>query len=95
MIRGRRSGNCGSLHEVFSFHEVVESQYHDTLQLKGHCAAMGHRCSAIEFGKILQSQLFELLQCLAARVSLIMGSFFQKIPGLLLEDMAAKTDSRI
>ena len=47
--------------------------FHETLQLQGHCAAMDHRRTAIEFSKIMKSLLFEFLQRAVSKVSLVLG----------------------
>ena len=60
-------------HENHVNHQISHEN-HETLQLESDCAAMEHRCDAIESSKIMISQKF--LRCVVAEVSLVTGPFF-------------------
>ena len=52
----------------------MSHENHETLQLESDCAAMEHRCDAIESSKIMISQ--KCLRCVVSEVSLVTGPFF-------------------
>ena len=52
----------------------MSHENHETFQLESDCAAMEHRCDAIQSSKIMKPQQF--LRCVVAEESLVSGPFF-------------------